>query len=139
LTFLAMPGEVNLDDLHRRPGMRFVITRTPVADDLTIHDLAGPLETHAFGYRQPVEGSPTVASSLIEAVLVPGVLFDRRGGRLGRGKGYYDRLLGAMRPRPFLIGVTLERRVVPEVPMTEDDIRMDAVITEQGFSEVASF
>jgi 5-formyltetrahydrofolate cyclo-ligase len=38
-----------------------------------------------------------------------------------------------------LIGVTLERRVVPEVPMLPDDVRMDAVITEQGFSEVASF
>lgn len=139
LTFLAMPGEVDFDDLHRRSGYRFVVTRTPAAGGLTIHDLDGPTEAHPFGYRQPVDGAPTVSSSLVEAVLVPGVLFDRQGGRLGRGKGYYDRLLGAMRPRPYLIGVTLERRVVPEVPMLPDDVRMDAVITEQGFSEVASF
>ncbi len=139
LTFLAMAGEVDLDDLHQRPGCRFVVTRTPKEGDLTIHDLVGPTEIHPLGYLQPREGAATVSPSLVEAALVPGVLFDRRGGRVGRGKGYYDRLLGGMRPRPYLIGVTLERRLIPEVPMTDDDVRMDAVITEHGFFEVASF
>jgi len=138
LTFLAMPGEVDLDDLNRRPGIRFFVTRTPRNGDLTIHDLATATQAHPFGYLQPAADAPEVSSRTLEVVLVPGVLFDRQGGRLGRGKGYYDRLLGAMRPRPYLIGVTLERRVVPEVPVDPDDIRMDALITEHAFSEAAS-
>jgi 5-formyltetrahydrofolate cyclo-ligase len=139
LTFLAMPGEVNLQELHSRPGIRFLVTRTPRTGDLTIHDLAGELEVHPLGYRQPIPNAPEVLPRTIEAVLVPGVLFDRRGGRLGHGKGYYDRLLGSMRPRPYLIGVTLDRRVIPQIPVDTDDIRMDALITEQGFKEVSSF
>jgi 5-formyltetrahydrofolate cyclo-ligase len=139
LTFLAMPGEVNLEDLHSRPGIRFLVTRTPRTGGLTVHDLSSELEVHPLGYRQPAPDATEVSSRTLEAVLVPGVLFDRRGGRLGHGKGYYDRLLGSMRPRPYLIGVTLERRVVPQIPVDGDDIRMDALITEQGFTEVSSF
>lgn len=139
LTFLAMPGEVNLEDLHSRPGIRFLVTRTPRIGDLTIHDLSGELEVHPLGYRQPPPGTPEVSPRTVEVVLVPGVLFDRRGGRLGHGKGYYDRLLGSMRPRPYLIGVTLDRRVVPEIPVDDDDVPMDALITEQRFAEVSSF
>lgn len=139
LTFLAMPGEVDLEDLHTRRGIRFLVTRTPRTGDLTIHDLSGDLEVHPFGYRQPGPDAPEVSPRIVEAVLVPGVLFDRRGGRLGHGKGYYDRLLGSMRPRPYLIGVTLERRVVPTIPVDRDDIPMDALITEHGFAEASSF
>jgi 5-formyltetrahydrofolate cyclo-ligase len=138
LTFLAMPGEVSLEDLHSRPNIRFLVTRTPKIGDLTIHDLSGELELHPLGYRQPGPNAPNVSPRTVEVVLVPGVLFDRRGGRLGHGKGYYDRLLGSMRPRPYLIGVTLDRRVVPQIPVDKDDIRMDALITEQGFTEVSS-
>ena len=139
LTFLAMPGEVDLGKFHARPGIRFLVTRTPRTGDLTIHDLAGDLEVHPLGYRQPAQEALEVSPRTVEAVLVPGVLFDRRGGRLGHGKGYYDRLLGSMRPRPYLIGVTLERRVVARIPVDEDDIPIDALITEQGFTEVSSF
>jgi 5-formyltetrahydrofolate cyclo-ligase len=44
-----------------------------------------------------------------------------------------------MRPRPYLIGVTHERRVVPTIPVDRDDIPMDALITEHGFAEASSF
>jgi 5-formyltetrahydrofolate cyclo-ligase len=136
LTFLAMPGEVDLSPLGRIGGLRLLVTRTPEAGDLTIHELTGELERHRLGYLQPSAGTPEVDPRVIEAVLVPGVLFDRRGGRLGHGRGYYDRLLGAMHPRPYLIGTTLDRRVVERLPMGENDVFMDAVITESGFEEV---
>jgi 5-formyltetrahydrofolate cyclo-ligase len=62
--------------------------------------------------------------------LVPGVLFDRHGGRLGHGKGYYDTLLRGQ--SMYRIGVTLARRVIEQVPTTVDDVRMDALVTELG-------
>ena len=51
----------------------------------------------------------------IEVVLVPGLMFARDGGRLGHGKGYYDTLLSSFQPRPYLIGVTVDRRVVDDL------------------------
>ena len=71
-------------------------------------------------------------------VLVPGLLFARDGGRLGHGKGYYDKLLSSFHPRPYLIGATVDRRVVDELPMTDHDVWMDAIATETGFREACA-
>jgi 5-formyltetrahydrofolate cyclo-ligase len=84
---------------------------------------------------QPTTEAPTIDPAAIDVVLVPGVLFDPDGGRLGHGKGYYDRLLSPFRPRPLLIGVTLDRRVVASLPMTATDVWVDSVATESGFRE----
>ena len=73
-----------------------------------------------------------VPVSAIDLVMVPGVAFDRRGGRLGHGKGYYDKLLVRMRPETLLVGMAYECQVFPEVPMLEHDVYLDRVITEQA-------
>jgi 5-formyltetrahydrofolate cyclo-ligase len=68
-------------------------------------------------------------------VLVPGLAFDRLGGRLGRGAGYYDRALrGVERQRglPLFIGVAFEDQIVASVPMAANDVRLDGVVTERG-------
>jgi 5-formyltetrahydrofolate cyclo-ligase len=130
LTFLAMPGEVDLATVNG-PFER-AVTRTPRKGPLTIHRLTDELEPHPFGYLQPRADAPTVEPQSIEAVLVPGVLFGLDGSRLGHGRGYYDKLLASFTHRPFLLGVTLQRRLVSEVPMTRSDVYMDAVVTELG-------
>ena len=137
LTFLAMPGEVDLGDLRNDTGLRLAVTRTPRNGPLTIHALEEPLERHPFGYLQPRADASPIASDGIEVVLVPGLLFAADGGRLGHGKGYYDKLLSSFHPRPHLIGVTVDRRVVDELPMTEHDVWMDAIATETGLREVS--
>ena len=68
----------------------------------------------------------------IDVVMVPGVAFDRRGGRLGHGKGYYDRFLPRLRPDALAVGVAFECQLVPEVPMLPGDVFMDRVITEKA-------
>jgi 5-formyltetrahydrofolate cyclo-ligase len=66
-------------------------------------------------------------------VLVPGVAFDARGGRLGRGGGYYDRTFASdAEPRPLLLGVGYAFQVVDAVPEERHDRRMDGVMTERG-------
>ena len=135
LTFLAMPGEVDLGDLRNDPGLTLAVTRTPRTGPLTIHALEEPLERHPFGYLQPRADASPIASDRIEVVLVPGLLFARDGGRLGHGKGYYDKLLSSFHHRPYLIGTTVDRRVVDELPMTHHDVWMDATATETGFGE----
>jgi 5-formyltetrahydrofolate cyclo-ligase len=63
--------------------------------------------------------------------LVPGVAFDARGVRLGRGVGWYDRALGRY-PRGIRIGLAYEFQVVPSLPEAPWDVRMHAIVTEAG-------
>ena len=69
--------------------------------------------------------------SRIDLFVVPGVAFDRFGGRLGHGKGYYDRLLADAQPSVPKIALALECQIIDRVPMTARDIFMDYVITEK--------
>jgi 5-formyltetrahydrofolate cyclo-ligase len=137
LTFLAMPGEVSLQCLTDDLAFTLAVTRTPPSGPLTIHHLESQLEKHPFGFHQPLASARVMDPQSIEAVLVPGVLFSYAGGRLGHGRGYYDQLLGSLPRRPFRWGVTVERRVVESLPMTENDVWMDAIATESGLREVS--
>ena len=69
--------------------------------------------------------------SQIDLFIVPGVAFDRSGGRLGHGKGYYDRLLAKAQPDTPKIAFAFECQVVDQVPITASDVLMDYVITER--------
>ena len=66
----------------------------------------------------------------LDLVMVPGVAFDRRGGRTGHGKGYYDKLLEHALSKTPLIALAFECQLFPEIPMQEHDIFMDKVVTE---------
>jgi 5-formyltetrahydrofolate cyclo-ligase len=74
----------------------------------------------------------------IDLVLVPGLAFDRKGNRLGRGKGYYDRFLASLPPRPVtdpasrtaLVALAFAHQVVPEVPRDPWDVPVSHILTE---------
>lgn len=93
------------------------------------------LETGAFGILEPRLGLRSLPEKLataeqLDAVVVPGVAFDRRGARLGYGRGFYDRLLPRVRPDVALIGLAFECQMFAELPAAEHDVFMDRVITE---------
>jgi 5-formyltetrahydrofolate cyclo-ligase len=73
-----------------------------------------------------------VAPEQLDCVMVPGVAFDRNGGRLGNGAGYYDRLLKSVRADAVLIGVCFESQLVEQVAMDAHDVAMDIVMTEKN-------
>ena len=66
----------------------------------------------------------------LDLVLVPGLAFDREGGRMGQGKGYYDRLLGGVRPDATLVALAYGCQVIERVPVDAHDVFMDYVVTE---------
>ncbi len=68
----------------------------------------------------------------LDFVVVPGVAYDCRGGRVGNGQGYYDRLLRSVRPDCYLVGPCYECQLVSEIPMLEHDVYMNRVVTELG-------
>ncbi|MGZ6143224.1 MAG: 5-formyltetrahydrofolate cyclo-ligase [Myxococcales bacterium] len=86
----------------------------------------GVFASGSFGVEEPT-GSP-VALGSIDLIVVPGVAFDARGARLGRGKGHYDATLAACPAVP--VGLAFESQLVPEVPVGEHDRRVHAVCTE---------
>ncbi|WP_438347564.1 5-formyltetrahydrofolate cyclo-ligase [Paenibacillus sp. FA6] len=86
-----------------------------------------PLRTTAVGYR-----------FVPEAIVLPGLAFDRTGGRLGYGSGYYDRLYERLQPwieadkPPILIGLGYNMQIVDKVPMDEHDAALNMLVTEKG-------
>lgn len=66
----------------------------------------------------------------VDLIVVPGVAFDREGGRMGHGFGYYDKLLRHARPDTLLVALAFECQLFPKVPMQEHDVYVDKVITE---------
>lgn len=68
----------------------------------------------------------------LDLVMVPGVAFDRNGGRTGHGKGYYDKLLQHARHDAPLIALGFECQLFDEIPTGEHDIYMDKVVTENN-------
>lgn len=86
-----------------------------------------PMQTGAFGIQEPSgkEISNTEYKT-IELAVVPGMGFDRQGHRLGRGKGYYDRLLTRM-PQAYLVGICFPSQLLPHIPSEKHDICMQKV------------
>ncbi len=70
-----------------------------------------------------------VAPQEIETILLPGSVFDERGGRFGYGGGYYDRFLAKV-PKARRIGLAFDLQVVAEAPLQEHDELLDLVVTE---------
>ena len=87
------------------------------------------LELGSFHIEEPT-GNDTTHPSEIELVVVPGVAFDRKGHRLGRGKGFYDRLLNTTKATK--VGVGYEFQLVEEVPVDKHDVNMDIIITQNS-------
>ncbi|WP_019913220.1 5-formyltetrahydrofolate cyclo-ligase [Paenibacillus sp. HW567] len=95
----------------------------------------GILEPSAAGGGLPETDDPR----LPDVVFVPGLAFDIKGGRLGYGRGYYDRLRASWEQRtplsgksPVWIGLAFGEQLVSEVPMDDHDAYMDMLITEDG-------
>ena len=81
----------------------------------------------AFHIDEPT-GTAFTDYAAIDLAVIPGVAFDRRGNRLGRGKGYYDRLLPRI-PTAYKLGLCFPFQVLNQIPAEAHDIPMDEVLT----------
>lgn len=79
-------------------------------------------------HRQDRKVEPTE----LDLIVMPGLAFDRHGGRLGYGKGYYDRFLHQLRDDATKLALCFECQLFPEIPVLAHDVRMDRVITENA-------
>jgi 5-formyltetrahydrofolate cyclo-ligase len=139
LLYAHLPDEVSTDAIALEAltrGVHVVFPRVlPDTRALDLHTVAEPssLRIGAYGIREPdPERCARVPIEAVDAVLVPGLAWDRRGGRLGRGAGYYDRLFTLPEWRGFRCGVFYSTQEVPSVPTDPWDVPLQAVVTEGG-------
>ena len=85
------------------------------------------LQEGAFGIMEPC-GEIFSDYETIDVAIIPGMAFDRRGNRLGRGKGYYDRFLPLLPARVYKIGICFPFQLLDDIPMEEHDIKMDTIL-----------
>lgn len=104
-----------------------------------IKNLKKELTKGSFGIKEPKkEFRRRVNQKEIDLVVVPGVVFDKRGGRLGYGRGYYDRFLRSKsiksrmsRSRQCaLIGLAFDLQIARKIPLVKGDMKVDKIVTE---------
>ena len=129
MTYMAFRNELDLSGLFDLlPEVNWVIPRTEDDMRLTLHPyVPGRLVRHRFGMWEPDPTLPVIPPEQVELVLVPGVAFDRRGGRLGLGGGCYDRFLP--RTPAVRVGITYDFCLLDVLPAHGHDQRMDWVVT----------
>lgn len=84
-----------------------------------------------FGILEPVEDCVPADKNTIDLILMPGVAFDRLGGRLGYGAGFYDRFLSGMDKKANKIALAYHFQILNRIPVDKYDIPIDGVITEE--------
>jgi 5-formyltetrahydrofolate cyclo-ligase len=130
--YSALPGEVDLSALvATHPQRRWVYPKTGNDHQLTFHAVQQPgleLVPGAFGILEPADHLDEVPVGDIDAFICPGLAFDLRGGRLGRGRGYYDRILANARRDAQKIGVCHPFQCIEDTFPQDHDIFMDCVI-----------
>lgn len=126
---IGMGITVTVPEVNWAAGTMRAVAISSITEDL-ITEL-----THArLALRSPRPGLRPVPVELIDLVLVPGRAFDAAGRRLGRGKGFYDRFLPALRPSVATIGVCFSVQLIEHVPTDEHDRTVGAVVTELGIT-----
>ena len=83
---------------------------------------------------EPSAGGRAESVATFDLMVVPGVVFDENGGRIGYGKGYYDRILSEARCR--VVALAFDFQVIDEVPSEEHDMTVDAIVTERRIIRV---
>ena len=138
LFYAPMPCELDIWPLLEdaiRSGKEAYLPRFEGASYLAsrVTNIHTDLTSGQFGIREPVPGSPQIPLNRLDFVLVPGIAFDLQGRRLGRGKGYYDRLLAEV--RGTTCGVAFDEQIVEELPVEPHDIHLNCILTPTRWIE----
>jgi len=143
--YASMPQELGtqpLIDLAQQRGCHIFLPRITSmrARRMRFVPLGVQTRQHSFGMHEP-DGNEWVGARFLDTIFCAGVGFDRRGARIGHGAGFYDRALAFRRVRqhwqgPRLVGLAYSFQVVPQVPVADNDVFMDFLVTERGIDEL---
>lgn len=140
--YLAHDGEVDIKNLLnkalRRKKSCYLPTLQTNQDyylDFYLYHTENVLIKNRFGIEEPsLTQDKSIVITALDLIFLPLVAFDKKGNRLGRGAGYYDRTLASLQhseKKPLLIGIAYEFQKVEKLPSEIWDIPLNLVVTEQ--------
>jgi 5-formyltetrahydrofolate cyclo-ligase len=141
LFFAAIQGEPRLDELMMDALATGKTVALPRFDPekscyiAAVVESPSGLERARFGILEPSPAAALLPLNQLDLALVPGVAFDVGGGRLGRGKGFYDRLLVSV--TAVKCGVALDHQLEPNIPREPHDLIMDCIVTPSRWIDVS--
>jgi 5-formyltetrahydrofolate cyclo-ligase len=131
MAYWSMDDEVHTHDFVLKfLGKKQIILPVVKGDVLELKEFTSKTNMmigESYGIKEP-EGEPFNEIDKIDLIIVPGVAFDVKNNRLGRGKAYYDNLL--IKTRALKVGVCFDFQLLNSVPVEEHDVKMDLVITD---------
>jgi 5-formyltetrahydrofolate cyclo-ligase len=138
LIYVSFQNEVHTHQIimERLAGeLAVAIPKTDITnkrlDVYLIHDWRKGLRPGAYGILEPdTKAASIIPPSSIDIAVVPGSVFDRRGGRYGYGGGYFDRFLSLRAPQALRIGLAFSFQFFSKIPLKKHDQKMDIVVTE---------
>ena len=133
LLYHSLPDEVQTHGfIEKWSTVKSFVLPVVKGDELELrhYEKGKDMRKGSFGIDEPADGLPANENE-IELAIIPGVAFDRKGNRLGRGKGYYDRTLDRL-PGAYRIGICFGFQLVENVPTEQNDRPMDEIWTEEG-------
>ena len=129
--YAALSGEPDLRPLDWI-GEKTVLLPRVDGEELVFHAVsdASQLKPGAFGVMEPdPEQCPAFDPREAEIIFVPGLAFTAEGQRLGRGRGFYDRLLAALPPEILRVGVCFPEQIASDIPQEPHDEEVDVVLS----------
>ncbi len=133
--YWSMESELNTTEfIESVKNTKKVLLPVVVGNNLILRSFDGKDKMVAepvFGIFEPV-GDEFKAYNKIDFVIVPGMAFDKKGNRMGRGKGFYDKFLTQI-PNATKIGVCFSHQIVDDVPSEPHDVKLDGVCSPEGF------
>jgi 5-formyltetrahydrofolate cyclo-ligase len=138
MVYMALPQEVQTRQIitQARQSQKRVAVPVIRGQELVavaLSEAPTQLRRGRFGILEPCGTPRVIYPQEIGCIAVPGIAFDARGGRLGFGKGYYDRFLRQLPATTYRCGLAFGIQVVPCVPQAPHDICMHGIVTEQGY------
>ena len=132
LMYHSLPDELSTRDFLRKWNgeKKFYLPRVNGVNLEVLPYDRSKLQLGAFRIEEP-SGDDVVDADSMELIVVPAVAYDRNGNRVGRGKGYYDRLLGSTRAVKVGVGYGFQL-VDGDIDSEPHDVKVDMVITEKG-------
>lgn len=135
--YVSLPEEVRTREMIRdalRDGKRVAVPFTGGKEarmvPVLLEDPDRGLAPGRWGVLEPASGEKTVPLEDIDIIVLPGVAFDSRGNRLGRGRAFYDWFLKKAHPRTVRVGLAFEEQIYLTIPACEHDVPVDVIITE---------
>jgi 5-formyltetrahydrofolate cyclo-ligase len=139
LLYTPAPGEVDTQEIIKRSYLYHKIVVLPAYDPqtkkMTLRKVDDPEKDLIQGPRGNMEPNPerckTVPLDCLDIAIIPGLAMDEKGGRIGLGNGYYDRLIPDLPITTRKVGLVFEDQIVSMVPMENHDKYVDIVVTDE--------